>query len=96
MGDRRLVAQAIGRAGLAATRRQRRGRSAVLGAVFSTVHRNARAGPIPRRIAALLAPAPPRRLVLLAVVLALTLLAGACALESANDLQDMLAPASSY
>jgi len=71
-------------------------RSAVLRAVFSTVHRNARVGPIPRRVAALLAPAPPRRLVLLAVVLALTLLAGACALESANNLQDLLALAGSY
>jgi hypothetical protein len=55
--------------------------------------------PIPRRVAPLPAPAPPRRLVLLAVVLALTLLAGACALDSANDLQDLqdlLAVASSY
>src|SRR5262249_229819 len=55
VGERRLVAHAIGRAALAATPRQPRGRPVVLGAVFSTVHRKTHAGPIPRRIAALLA-----------------------------------------
>jgi len=96
VGERRLVAHAIGRAALAATPRQSRGRPAVLGAVFSTVHRKPHAGPIPRRVAALLAPAPPRRLALLAVVLSATFLAGACALIAANDLQDLLALASGY
>jgi hypothetical protein len=98
VGDRRLVAHAIGRAALAATPgRTARALPAVLGAVFSPAHRDTdAAGPIPRRVAALLAPAPPRRLPLLAVVLALTLLAGVCALEAANDLQDLLALASSY
>ena len=97
VGDRRLVAHAIGRAALAATPRQPRARPAVLGAVFSPAHRDANdAGPIPRRVAALLAPVPPRPLALLAVVLALTVLAGVCALEAANDLQDLLALASSY
>jgi Zn-dependent protease with chaperone function len=98
VGDRRLVAHAIGTAALAATpRRPARPGYGVLGAVFTPAHRAAgTAGPIPRRVAALLAPAPPRRLALLAVVLALALLAGICALEAANDLQDLLALASSY
>ncbi len=98
VGDRCLVAHAIGRAALAATRRRPpRAMPAVLGAVFSAAHQDVHAaGPIPRRVAALLAPAPPRRLALLAVVLALALLASVCALEAANDLQDMLALASTY
>ncbi len=98
VGDRRLVAHAIGRAALAATkRRPRRALPAALGAVLPAAVRGAHAaGPIPRRVAALLAPPPPRRLALLALVLALALLAGACALEAANDLQDLLALASSY
>jgi Zn-dependent protease with chaperone function len=98
IGDRRLVAQAIGRAARAATpRRPAAAMVGVLGAVFLAGHPNApTAGPIPRRVAAMLAPAPQHRLVLLAVVLALTLLASACAIEAANDLQDLLALASSY
>jgi hypothetical protein len=51
---------------------------------------------VPRRVAALLAPPPPRRLLLLAVVLAVALLAGLCALESANDLQDLLSMANTH
>ncbi len=97
VGDRRLVANAIGRAALAATPGRPPGMPAALGAVFAPAHRATHAaGPIPRRVAALLAPAPPRRLALLAVVLAVTLLAGVCALKAANDLQDLLALASSY
>jgi len=98
VGDRRLVAHAIGRAALAATPRRPppRAMPAVLGAVFPGRADAHAAGPIPRRVAALLAPAPPRRLALLTVVLALALLAGVCALEAANDFQDLLALASSY
>jgi hypothetical protein len=98
VGDRFLVARAVGRAALAATpRRPSRTGAAVLGMVFSATHRDTHtAGPIPRRVAALLAPAPRPRLALLAVVLVLALLAGICALEAANDLQDLLALASSY
>jgi hypothetical protein len=97
VGDRRLVAHAIGRAALAATpRRPPRAMPAVLGAVFAGRRDAHAAGPIPRRVAALLAPAPPRRLALVTLVLALALLAGICALQAANDLQDLLALASSY
>jgi hypothetical protein len=98
VGDRRLVAHAIGRAALAATpRRPSRVGAAVLGAVFPATYRDTHtAGPIPRRVAALLKPAPRPRLILLAVVLALALLAGVCAMEAAHDLQDLLGLASSY
>ncbi len=98
IGNRRLVAHAVGRAALAASPgRLARARPAVLGAVFPSAVRDGHAaGPIPRRVAALLAPAPPRHLALLAVVLALTVLAGVSALAAANDLQDLLALASSY
>lgn len=98
VGDRRLVAHAIGRAALAAKARRPPGTMpAALGAVFPAALRGAHPpGPIPRRVAALLAPPPPGRLALLALALALALLAGVCALEAANDLQDLLALASSY
>ncbi len=93
VGDRRLVAHAIGRAALAAkANRPRREVPGALGAVFSGtgVRAHTRAGPVPRRVAALLAPPPPRRLVLLVAVAALVALAGVCALLAANDLQDLL------
>jgi hypothetical protein len=99
VGDRRLVAHTIGRAALAAkASRPRRAIPAALGAVFSggRVRAHAGAGPVPRRVAALLAPPPPRRLVLLAAVLALVALAGICALVAANDLQDLLSLASTH
>ena len=93
VGDRRLVAHAIGRAALAArANRSRRVIPGALGAVFSGTHRraHARAGPVPRRVAALLAPPPPRRLILLAAVVAVVACAGICALIAANNLQDLL------
>jgi hypothetical protein len=93
IGDRRLVAHAIGRAALAArANRPRRVIPGALGAVFSGTHlrAHARAGPVPRRVAALLAPPPPRRLILLAAVVAVVACAGICALLAANNLQDLL------
>ena len=91
-GDRRLVASTIGhvallttvprparpRAGLAIT--GVRGRSVSL----------AWAGPVPRRVAALLAPPPRRQLALLAIVAILILTAGASAAEAARDLHALL------
>src|SRR5713101_857029 len=58
VGDRRLVAQAIGRAALAAkANRPRRATPDALGAVFSgtRTRAHARAGPVPRRVCALIA-----------------------------------------
>jgi Zn-dependent protease with chaperone function len=48
------------------------------------------AGPVPRRVAALLAPPPRRQLTLLAIVAILTLIAGASAAEAARDLHALL------
>jgi len=48
------------------------------------------AGPVPRRVAALLAPPPRRRLTLLAIAAILVLIAGASALEAARDLHALL------
>jgi len=99
VGDRRLVAHAIGRAALAAKASQpRRAVPGALGAVFpgTRTGAHARPGPVPRRVAALLAPPPPPRLVLLAAVAALVALAGTCALIAANDLQDLLSLANTH
>jgi hypothetical protein len=97
VGDRRLVAHTIGRAALAAkANRPSRLIPAALGAVFpgARTRLHPAAGPVPRRVAALLAPPPPRRLVLLSAVVALVALAGISALEAANNLQDLLSLAS--
>jgi hypothetical protein len=97
VGDRRLVARTIGRAALAAkANRPRRALPAALGAVFPGARPRAHpvAGPVPRRVAALLAPPPPRRLLLLAAGIAVLVLAGVCALEAADGLQDLLSLAS--
>jgi beta-lactamase regulating signal transducer with metallopeptidase domain len=48
------------------------------------------AGPVPRRVAALLAPPPRRQLTLLAVVALLIMIAGASAVEAARDLHALL------
>jgi beta-lactamase regulating signal transducer with metallopeptidase domain len=76
VGDRRLAALAIGHAALA-------GRPAARPRVALSVA----AGPVPRRVAALLTPRPARtpRVLAVAVVAALVLSAG-CALHAAVDL----------
>jgi Zn-dependent protease with chaperone function len=81
VGDRRLAARAIGRAALAAAPQPR-----------PRVALSATAGPVPRRVAALLAGAPvpllraraPRAIA--AVLAACLALSAACALEAAHDL----------
>ena len=49
-----------------------------------------RAGPVPRRVAALLGPPPRPRLLLLAAAVLLVAVAGASALEAARDLHGLL------
>ncbi|WP_405582959.1 M56 family metallopeptidase [Streptomyces sp. NBC_01190] len=77
VGDRRLAARAIGRAALATVRPS--------GAVLSVA-----AGPVPRRVAALLAPAarpaPPAPRAIAAVLAACLTLSAGCALEAAHEL----------
>jgi hypothetical protein len=103
-GDRRLVASTIGQVALLATApRPARFRAAALaitgtrgitgrgrGAARIRPISLAWAGPVPRRVAALLAPPPRRRLALLAIVAILILTAGASAAEAARDLHALL------
>jgi Zn-dependent protease with chaperone function len=101
-GDRRLVASTIGRVALLATPRAGRLRTASLGITGTRGIAGARgaarvrpislawAGPVPRRVAALLAPPPRRQLALLAIVAILILAAGASAAEAARDLHALL------
>jgi Zn-dependent protease with chaperone function len=95
-GDRELAARAVARAALAATaappRRAARAAS-VLGAVSAGPARMRRAGPVPRRVAALLRPPPDLRLLLLAAAILLVAVAGVSALEAARDLHALLASA---
>lgn len=99
VGDRRQVAATIARAAIAAKNSRPTARIGMaLGAVFghSEAPSLSGAGPVPRRVAALLEQAPGRRLLLIAagvVVLALTC---ACLLEAANDLQDLVSLAHHY
>lgn len=93
LGDRRQVATAIATAAIAAKHpRPRRSPALALGAVLSRTSgpRRDGAGPIPRRVAALLDPTPRTSLPALATGIAIVALAAFCALEAANDLQDLL------
>jgi Zn-dependent protease with chaperone function len=97
-GDRRLVASTIGRVALLASARPSRLHAAALGITGTLGITGARgrpvslawAGPIPRRVAALLGPPPRRQLTLLAIVAILILIAGASAAEAARDLHALL------
>ena len=98
-GDRRLVACTIGQVALLATApRPARLRAAALAITGPRGITGARgrpislawAGPVPRRVAALLAPPPRRQLALLAIVAILILIAGASAGEAARDLHALL------
>jgi len=95
-GDRRLVAETIGQVAVMTARRgaaQGTARHALRLGVTGPARRPsvAWAGPVPRRVAALLA-APPRtqRRVLLAVCAAVMLLAGLAVLDAARDLHALL------
>jgi Zn-dependent protease with chaperone function len=86
-GDRRLVAETIGQVALLAGPRGRRAGIA-LGVIGTRTWRlsMAWAGPVPRRVAALLAAPPRRRTILVGACAAIVLLAGMAAVEAARDL----------
>ena len=95
--DRRLVAETIGQvASLAGPRltgsRRRRTAGLVLGIVGSRTPRVslAWAGPVPRRVAALLTAPPRRQTILLAASTVIVLMAGVAALLAARDLHALL------
>lgn len=93
VGDRRQVAVTIARAAIATKTRQPKTRIGLaLGAVFGRVGTLSLsgAGPVPRRVAALLEQAPGRRLLLIAAGVVMLAVTCACLLEAANDLQDLL------
>jgi hypothetical protein len=96
-GDRKLVARAVAHAALAAsaapasTRPPARA-AAVLG-VVTIPKRIRQAGPVPRRVAAMLSPPPRPQLLLLAMAVLLVAVSGVSALEAARDLHALLAAA---
>jgi hypothetical protein len=125
VGDRRLVAETIARAAVAAKRATpRRSPLVALGAVFdlessgrvfkvftrsvftrgvlgrrfsrsagthpADEHSLSAAGPVPRRVAALLAPPPGRRWLLQAAVVAVVFVAAICAVDAARDLHELI------
>ena len=96
-GNRRLVAATIGQVAMLATPAHRP--AATLGIVAGHARRaSARprrisvawAGPVPRRVAALLAPPPRTRTLLLALAVLVVLAAGVSALQAALDLHALL------
>ena len=90
--DRRLVAQTIGQVALLAGPRRRRAAGVVLGIIGSRTPRVsvAWAGPVPRRVAALLTAPPRRQTILLAACTVIVLIAGVAALLAARDLHALL------
>jgi Zn-dependent protease with chaperone function len=91
-GDRGLVAKTIGQVALLASARPARVPGVSLGIVAATAQRMslALAGPVPRRVAAMLTAPPRRRFVVLAVCLALVALAGLAALDTAGDFHGLI------
>jgi hypothetical protein len=92
-GDRELAARAIAHAALAAAAAPPR-RPATAAALLAAVTIPARmrwAGPVPRRVAALLGPPPRPQLLLVAAVVLLVAVSGVSALEAARDLHALLA-----
>jgi Peptidase family M48 len=89
-GNRPLAARAVAKAALAASAAppRRPAPAAVLGACGPLGARGA--GPVPRRVAALLRPAPRPRLLLLAAAVALVAVSGLSALEAARDLHSLI------
>jgi Zn-dependent protease with chaperone function len=90
--DRRLVAETIGQVALLAGPGPQRAGGMALGITGRRPRRVsvAWAGPVPRRVAALLTAPPRRQTILLAACTAIVLLAGVAALLAARDLHTLL------
>ncbi|MCX4749226.1 M56 family metallopeptidase [Kitasatospora sp. NBC_01287] len=91
-GDRRRVAVTVGKAALAArrTRATRPVSEMVLGALGRHRRPRAAGGPVPRRVAALLAPAPRHRPLPLAASAVLLAATALCAHQAYHDLHHLL------
>ncbi|GAA2151881.1 M56 family metallopeptidase [Actinomadura napierensis] len=88
--DRERVARAIGKAALAHNRRPGLGHAAALGIGPGRVFGRRRPGPVPRRVAALLAPPPPHRRWLVAATVALVAASVWAANDGALDLHQVI------
>ncbi|MFF1687746.1 MULTISPECIES: M56 family metallopeptidase [unclassified Streptomyces] len=84
-GDRRAVAETVARAAVAAKRTR-----SLPAAALGVLGRRPAPGVIPRRVAALLEPAPRSPYHLLVAVGALVAVSGVCVLEAAHDLHEFL------
>lgn len=91
-GDRIRVARTVGKAALASYRTSARTNRAVLGMLGRRSHRDplATAGPVPRRVAALLAPPLSRRPALAVATAAVLATATLASAEAAHDLHRLL------
>jgi Zn-dependent protease with chaperone function len=99
-GDRRLAARAVGKAALASSRtggpRSPRLASVIVGITGPLLRPVTRLtgrgslGPVPRRVAALLTPAPSLRPLLVAVAATVVLVSGVAALDAAYDLHALV------
>lgn len=93
-GDRPLTARAIARAAMATTAAppERVGQGTALGLVPLRFKRPGLrgAGPVPRRVAALLGPPPQLNIVLLAAAVLLVAISGLSALEAARNLHQLI------
>lgn len=93
-GDRPLAARAVARAAMAASASpaERDAEMSSLGLINSDEDKSdmRKAGPVPRRVAALLAPEPRPRLLLFAAALLLVALSGASALEAARNMHALI------
>jgi Zn-dependent protease with chaperone function len=89
VGDRRLVARTIAKAALLTSRHHSPPAGALAIATGSAAAKLRGAGPVPRRVAALLAAPPRRRRLLLVLALTVLVLAAACSIEAARDLETL-------
>ncbi len=90
VGDRRRVAHTVGKAALAAQRTRARTRipAAALGLLGRLAPNGP--GPVPRRVASLLAPPVQNRALPLIAIAGLPLATGLCAAEAVHDLEALL------
>jgi len=90
VGDRRLVAQTIAKAALLTSRHHNSPPAGALAITTGSAATNLwGAGPVPRRVAALLTAPPRHRRLLLVLALTVLVLAAACSIEAARDLETL-------